>query len=232
MGGIDLNELVAKLKETADPILFEYFKGLNERILIINDEISIQIVEMGILPLLRWQQEDVGKPVEERKPITIFLNTPGGDVYNGLVLCDIIEQTETPINIIVLAYAYSMGSLVLISGSGNPLVKRYAYPFSSALIHAGNVQAGGDQNAVRDYFEFNDRFEKRIKNFFLKKTKITEPEYDKMYRKQWYFDSTMMLEKGMIDGIITSSCDLSKCITTVEKPVVETKAKKKRSGTA
>ena len=174
----------------------EYNRLLEERKILINDIISENTIEKVVMPLLRMDSDDSGKK------ITIYINTNGGSVYDGLVLCDIIEHLKTETEVIVLGYAYSMGSIILMSGKNNPNVTRKCYPFSTALIHGGSAYISGSSSQVKDYFKFNEKFEKRIADFIVSHTNLTEDDYAAIERYEAYMDSDEMLEKGLVDEII------------------------------
>ena len=174
----------------------EYNRLLEERKILINDIISENTIEKVVMPLLRMDNDGSGKK------ITIYINTNGGSVYDGLVLCDIIEQLKTETEVIVLGYAYSMGSIILMSGKNNPNVIRKCYPFSTALIHGGSAYISGSSSQVKDYFKFNEKFEKRIADFIVSHTNLTEDDYAAIERYEAYMDSDEMLEKGLVDEII------------------------------
>ena len=183
------------LEETS-VINAEYSRLLKERKILINDIISENTIEKVVMPLLRMDNDGSGKK------ITIYINTNGGSVYDGLVLCDIIEQLKTETEVIVLGYAYSMGSIILMSGKNNPNVIRKCYPFSTALIHGGSAYISGSSSQVKDYFKFNEKFEKRIADFIVSHTNLTEDDYAAIERYEAYMDSDEMLEKGLVDEII------------------------------
>ena len=183
------------LEETS-VINAEYSRLLKERKILINDIISENTIEKVVMPLLRMDNDGSGKK------ITIYINTNGGSVYDGLVLCDIIEQLKTETEVIVLGYAYSMGSIILMSGKNNPNVTRKCYPFSTALIHGGSAYISGSSSQVKDYFKFNEKFEKRIADFIVSHTNLTEDDYAAIERYEAYMDSDEMLEKGLVDEII------------------------------
>lgn len=174
----------------------EYSRLLKERKILINDIISENTIEKVVMPLLRMDNDGSGEK------ITIYINTNGGSVYDGLVLCDIIEQLKTETEVIVLGYAYSMGSIILMSGKNNPHVTRKCYPFSTALIHGGSAYISGSSSQVKDYFKFNEKFEKRIADFIVSHTNLTEDDYAAIERYEAYMDSDEMLEKGLVDEII------------------------------
>ena len=196
LGQLDLNELIQQLSESADPVMYQYFKNLNNRTIIINEDISEASIETVVLPLLEMDNDGTGEK------ITIYLNTNGGNVGEGLTICDVISKLKTPTEIILLANGYSMGSLILMSGYNNPNVIRRCYPFSTALVHAGSTYIGGTSMQVRDYHNFQQKYEEKIKKFIISHSAISEDEYDKMERYEWYFTAEDMLEKKLIDEII------------------------------
>lgn len=195
-------ELVEKLDaeqcilEETSIINAEYDRLLQERKILINDIISENTIEKVVMPLLRMDNDGSGKK------ITIYINTNGGSVYDGLVLCDIIGQLKTETEVIVLGYAFSMGSIILMSGRNNPNVTRKCYPFSTALIHGGSAYISGSSSQVKDYFKFNEKFEKRIADFIVSHTNLTDDDYAAIERYEAYMDSDEMLEKGLVDEII------------------------------
>lgn len=182
--------------EETDIINNQYENLLKNRIILINDTISNLTIDKVVMPLLQMDNDGTGKK------ITIYINTNGGSVYDGLCLCNIIEGLKTKTEIIVLGYAYSMGSIILMSGKNNPNVIRKCYPFSTALIHGGSAYVGGTASQVKDYFKFNEKFEKRIADFIVSHTNLTEDDYAAIERYEAYMDSDEMLEKGLVDEII------------------------------
>lgn len=179
-----------------DPVMYQYYKNLKDRRIIINDQIGSDIVEMVMLPLLQMDNDGTGKPIE------IVLNTVGGSLFDGAALCNIIDGLRCPTTITVMTYAYSMGSIILMAGYNNPNVKKRCYKFSTALIHAGRDYLEGNSMSVKDQFNFYQKFEEIIKDYTLSHSKITPEEYEKMERYEWYMTSDIMLEKGLVDEII------------------------------
>jgi ATP-dependent protease ClpP protease subunit len=192
---VDLGELLSAPTELS-PIMYQYYKGLKNRTIIINEQIGSDIVENVMLPLLEMDNDGSGKP------ITIYLSTIGGSLFDGMPLCDIIDGLKTPTTIIVPTYAYSMGGLILMSGFNNHNVKKICYKHSTALIHAGSTYLEGNSTSVKDTFDFHQKYEKKIKQYVLSHSRITEKEYEKMERYEFYMDSDTMLDKGLVDEII------------------------------
>jgi ATP-dependent Clp protease protease subunit len=190
----DLN--LNDLSSLPDPYVYEYYKNIKNRMIVINSDIGDDVVDNVIMPLLEMDNDGSGKE------IAIYLNTPGGHVYNGLALCSVIERLKTPTKIIVLGYAMSMGALILMSGKNNPNVTRYCYPFTIGLIHGGSTYIEGTTMQVKDYNKFNDRYEETIKDFILNNSNINEEEYEKKTRYEWYLLAEDMLKYGLIDVVL------------------------------
>ena len=195
---LTLEDIAIALKPTGLPdiITYQYYKNLEKRTIIINEQITSNIVESVMLPLLEMDNDGTGEP------INIILNTIGGSLFDGATLCNIIDNLKTPTTITVFTYAYSMGSILLMAGYNNPNVKKRCYKHSTALLHAGSSYLEGDSMSVKDQFNFYQKLEDVIKEYTLSHSKITPEEYDKMERYEWYMTSDTMLEKGLVDEII------------------------------
>ena len=192
-------EFLSPVQETSgiNMLTYQQFHQMMEnRTIILNEEVTETILENVILPLRDFERDDSDKPV------TLILNTPGGSVADGLVLCNIIDNYTKPLEIYIYGYSCSMGTIILCSGNKNPNVTKYCHPFSFSLLHAGETIVGGDTNAVDDIIDFNRGLNNKIKEYIIANTNITEQEYDLHNRKQWYLSAEEMKRLGLIDVII------------------------------
>lgn len=187
---------------TLDPIMYQYFNQLlRKRTIILNAEIDENILETVVLPLKDFEQDD------SFKKVTLILNTPGGSIADGLMLCNIIDNYKIPLEIIVPSYACSMGTIILCSGNNNPNIIKKCYPFSFALFHSGQTYVGGESTSVDDVIDFNRGVDNKIKEYIIKNTNITEELYEKHHRKQWYLTAEEMLQYHLVDEIISKESD-------------------------
>lgn len=173
-----------------------YDRLINKDTILINEAITANSVEKVVIPLLEMDADP------ECDKITIYLNSVGGSVTDGVIICNIIEHIKTKTEVIVLGYAYSMGALILMSGMNNPNVTRKCYDFSTALIHGGSIELAGSSSQVKDFLKFNEKWNERINAFIKKNTNMSDDEYSCMDRYEIYLDSDDMLEKGLVDEII------------------------------
>jgi len=154
------------------------------------------IIERVVIPLMDFEKDS------SNDPVTLILATIGGSISDGFILCNIIDQYTKPLNVIVLGYAASMGTIILAAGAHNPNVTRKCYPYSYALLHAGSTAFSGESLSVEDAMYFNKRVDNKVREFITSHTKVTEEEYKEHERKQWFFDANDMLEYGFVDEII------------------------------
>lgn len=195
---ITLEELLDLLqpKGLPDPILFQYYRNLLNRKIIINEAIGDSLLETAILPFVEMDNDGSGKEIE------IIISSPGGEVYNGFNLVDQIEKAKSPVTIHIMSMAASMGFLIAMAGKNNPNVKTVCHPFSVGLLHSGSQYMEGSAHAVKDTFNFSQHYEEKIKDYILSHTKIDENLYEKVERKEYWMDADEMLRLGIVDEII------------------------------
>lgn len=189
-----------------DPITYQYFDNLlNKRTIVFNDEVSENILENVILPLQKFEKDD------SEEPITLVLQTVGGQVIDGLPLINIIDNYKKPLEIIVYGYAYSMGFAILCAGSRNKNVVKKCYNFSTALWHSGSIALSGDASAVNDVQEFNKQVDSMLKEYIIENTLIPRELYEKKERYQFYFTSAELLRYGVVNEIIGEAKEPALC---------------------
>ena len=175
-------------------------EDLEGRRLYINFGIDESVIESIVYQIMRFNREDKGKPVEERTPIKLYINSPGGDVCAGYGLIDAILTSKTPVYTINQAMCASMGFLIFIAGD-----KRYTMPHSEFLMHDGST-AGWDSTAkMKDRMDFElGELEQMTREYILSRTQITEDMYKEKYRVEWYFLPKLAKEIGVADYIMNN----------------------------
>jgi ATP-dependent Clp protease protease subunit len=185
----------------------QVIEHLAQRKLIINQDIDDMIVEDATLNILKWNAEDKGKEVSERKPILVYVNSNGGSVTDGFTLIDSIVNSKTPVYTINLGSEYSMGFLIGISGH-----KRYAMPTATFLMHDGSGFLFGSMSKISDTANFYKEMEKRTKNYILAHSSLTPKEYDKRYTNEWYMYAEEAKKYGFVDFIVGQDVELDEII--------------------
>lgn len=142
------------------------------------------------------QDEQDGIPVEERIPIKIYIDSPGGDLIATFTMINSIRMSKTPVWTINIGAAYSGGFFTFIAGH-----KRFAYPLSSFLFHEGSTGTSGDAGKFRNFADFYKKELDNLKKVVLEYTDITEEDYEKHINDDWWFTAEEALEHGICDEI-------------------------------
>lgn len=137
--------------------------------------------------------------IYEPKPIKLYIDSYGGQVYQCFGLLSLMENSNTPIHTIVTGCAMSCGFLISIAGH-----KRFGYSKSTYLYHQ---VSGGMMGTVRDMEEEvieAKRLQKMLEEHTLEHTKISKDKLQSVYKTKhdWYIDSKHALKLGIIDEIL------------------------------
>jgi ATP-dependent Clp protease, protease subunit len=115
-----------------------YTRLLKERIIFLGTQINDQVANAIVAQLLFLDHED------PTKPISLYLNSPGGGIYAGLAIYDTMQQIQAPISTIAIGFAASFGTVLLTAGT-----KGYRYALPNATVHL-HQPLGGAQGQASD----------------------------------------------------------------------------------
>lgn len=148
-----------------------------------------------------WNRVDEidGIPKEERNPIKIYIDTPGGDLDAVFSIIDSITLSSTPVWTITFGKGFSGGFFIGISGN-----HRIGYPSSSYLFHEGCNETTGDAHKYLEEAMFYKRRLSQLQQLVLKHTKITEEEYSKYKKDDLWLTAEDALKYNVIDEIATT----------------------------
>lgn len=111
---------------------------LEDRIIMFTGEVNADTAQVTIAELLYLAS------VDDTKPITMYINSPGGSVVDGLAIYNTMNHIKPAVSTVVVGMAASMGSILL---SGGTKGKRYALPDAEIMIHQ---PSGGAQGMASD----------------------------------------------------------------------------------
>lgn len=180
-------------------------EDLEDRRLYLNGEIDENAIDNIVYHIMRYNRIDKGVPVEDRKPIILYINSPGGSVVDGYGVIDTILLSETPVYTVNVALCASMGFLIYLAGA-----RRYSMPHSEFLMHDGSTMGYDSMAKMKDRMEFETvQLEKMTKEYIMSRTEINEKLYDEKYRVEWYFLPTEGKSIGAIDYIVGKDCSIN-----------------------
>jgi ATP-dependent Clp endopeptidase proteolytic subunit ClpP len=137
---------------------------------------------------------------EDKKgePITVLLNSNGGDVYEALGIIDYMESVEVPINVIARGRAMSAGAMILCCGTGI----RAASKNTTIMVHEASANIFGKSADIKANAEHIDELEEDFYKMMAQKTKHDEEFWRKACRKDYYMTAAKAAELGLIDQVI------------------------------
>ena len=115
-----------------------YSRLLNDRIIFLGEEINSVSANLVVAQLLHLESQDA------EKDISLYINSPGGEVYSGLAILDTMNFIKPQVSTICVGMAASMGAFLLSSGTKG---KRLALPNAEIMIHQ---PSGGTQGQATD----------------------------------------------------------------------------------
>ena len=115
-----------------------YSRLLKERVVFLGDEVNSATANIVVAQLLHLAFED------PKKDIKLYINSPGGSVYDGLAIIDTMNYIEPDVQTIGIGLQASMGAMLLSAGAKG---KRYVLPKSRIMIHQ---PSSGTQGKITD----------------------------------------------------------------------------------
>lgn len=172
---------------------------VKERIIFMSDEVNSETAKKVINQLLLLGSMD------RKRPILLFINSPGGEVYSGLAIYDMINFIEPEVVTVASGLVASMGTTILISGQKN---KRFALPHARLMIHQ---PWGGIRGAAAD-IDIQAQEILRLKELTIdilaEKTGQTKEKIQKDINRNFWMSAQEAKEYGLVDHVITSRREL------------------------
>jgi ATP-dependent Clp protease, protease subunit len=170
-----------------------YSRLLKDRIIFIGTPIDDAIANAVIAQLLFLEKED------STKDIDIYINSPGGNVIDGLAIYDTMQLIKPQVSTICVGLAASMAAVLMAGGAPG---KRYALPNCKLLIHQ---PWGGFQGQASD-IEIHARemleTKRRLTEILAQHTGQSVKQIEKDSDRDHYFSADEALKYGLVDQII------------------------------
>jgi ATP-dependent Clp protease protease subunit len=163
---------------------------------------------------------------ESNRPISVYINSAGGNVTDGLAIHDVIRHLVSrgiEVTIVVQGMAYSMGSIVLQAASEG---RRLAFPHSWIMIHEPAKWAGWQSTtAAAQHLERLKQMQDQIyKILSVRSGKPLRQIIKDTKRTDFYLDAQSALEYGLIDAVVAGELPAPKPAQMEMKEVVNTPA--------
>lgn len=170
-----------------------YSRLLNDRIIFLGEDVNAHTANLVVAQLLFLAHED------PKKDIKLYINSPGGSVYDGLAIIDTMNYIEPDIQTIGIGLQASMGAMLLSCGTKG---KRFALPNARVMIHQ---PSSGTQGKITDQeimLKEGIFLKKRLAEILAKNTgKKVDQIIKDMDRDNW-MSADEAKDYGIIDEVI------------------------------
>ena len=166
---------------------------LEERIIFVGMPINDQVANLIVAQLLFLDSED------QDRPITMYINCPGGIVYHGLAIYDTMQQVRSPVSTYAVGVTASMGTVLLAAGT-----KGYRYALPHATIHM-HPAGGSTQGYAPDVeIQYNElmRIEGMLHNLLAHHTGQPVEQIKADFKRDHYMTAEEAVEYGFVDEIL------------------------------
>ena len=169
---------------------------LNDRIIVLSDEVNSQTASLVVAQLLFLEGQD------SEKDISLYINSPGGSVTDGLAIYDTMQYIKCDVSTICVGMAASMGAFLLSSGTKG---KRIALPNSSILIHQpliGGHGLTGQTTDIEIAAKNLVQTKERLNRILAENCGKTVEELARDTDRDNWLTANEALEYGLVDKVI------------------------------
>lgn len=170
-----------------------YSRLLNERIIFLGEEVNEHTADIVIAQLLHLAYAD------SKKDIKLYINSPGGSVYDGFAIYDTIQYITPDVQTIGIGLQASMGAFLLSSGTKG---KRFALPNSRIMIHQ---PSSGTQGKISDQeitLKEGIYLKHRLNEILAKNTGQKLSKIEKDADRDFWMSADEATAYGLIDDVI------------------------------
>ncbi len=172
-----------------------YSRLLKERIIFLGDEVNQYTASIIVAQMLFLEAED------SKKDIMLYINSPGGNVYDGLAIYDTMKHLKCDVATVGMGMQASMGAFLLSSGTKG---KRSLLPHATVMIHQPSSGARGKVTDMEIDLKESLRLKKLLNEILAKNTgkKVEEVERDSD-RDNW-MSAEEAKKYGIVDNVLKS----------------------------
>lgn len=182
-----------------NPMLLDTYADRKNRLIFIDYDIDDMLLREVGRQIIEYNRADKGKPVADRTPIVILINSGGGSLDSTYATIAIMETSKTPIITVNMNCAYSAAGLILMAGH-----KRYCMPRSQVLIHSGSAQGiSGNYEDIQESTKSYKKMVEEMREFIISKTKVDKALMKKNQSRDWYLQTSEQIDLGVVDEMIT-----------------------------
>ena len=166
---------------------------LNDRIIMLTEEVNATTASLVVAQLLFLEGQD------PNKDISLYINSPGGSVTDGMAIYDTMQYIKCDVSTICMGMAASMGAFLLAAGAKG---KRYALPNADIMIHQPSGGAQGQATDIEIHTQHILRTKQKLNEILAMKTGQPLDVIKADTERDNFMTAQQALEYGLIDKVI------------------------------
>lgn len=169
---------------------------LKDRIIFLAEDVNHVSASLVVAQLLFLESEDPDKEV------SLYINSPGGSITDGMAIVDTINYIKCPVSTICVGMAASMGAVLLASGAKG---RRFATPNAEILIHQPLIGGGGisgQTTEIKIHADHMVKTREKLNKLLSDRTGQSLETIEKDTERDNYMTAEEALKYGLIDGIL------------------------------
>ena len=170
-----------------------FSKLLKDRIIMVTGEVREDMASIIVAQLLYLQS------IDSKKPIHMYINSPGGSVVDGLSIIDTMNYISAPVYTYCMGMCASMGAMILSQGEKG---YRYCLPNGEVMIHQ---PLGGASGQATDMEIATRRILKMKENLLKMLAKACDKDFDKVREdceRDYFLEAEEAVEYGIVDKVL------------------------------
>ena len=175
-------------------------KLLKSRSVVISQQVDSKLSEKILNQIVLLEQEG------GELPITVFINSPGGEIFSGFAIFDMLKFVSCPVTTIVTGFAASMGSVLSLAADKG---RRFAMPQSKIMIHQPLLmgyqgRASECEIQAREILKTRDH----LVSLYSDQTVKSHDDIKKALDRDNWFTAKEALDYGLLDKVVHSRSEL------------------------
>jgi len=134
------------------------------------------------------------------KPVTVYINSPGGDMFEGIAIYNRLLEHSQEITIKVLGLAASAASVIAMAGT-----KREVAKTAFLMIHNCWTYYAGNRHAIRELADTMEEFDRAMISLYSDTSGQDEKTVEKLLDAETYMNGANAVEKGFATGLISAA---------------------------
>ena len=173
-----------------------YSRLLNERIIFLGEQVNEHTANIVVAQLLHLAYAD------SKKDIKLYINSPGGSVYDGMAIYDTMQYIKPDVQTIGIGLQASMGAFLLSSGAKG---KRFMLPHSKVMIHQPSSDTKGKVTDMEIDLKEGIAVKEMLAELLAKNTGQKLPKIKNDMERDYWMTPQEAKEYGLIDEVIYKS---------------------------